>query len=98
MLHHISRTRSQPRAQLIGFVTNRSHSPLRSAAEPDRPARRKDLERAMKKTIEPSFRSKAERESEKALMAQYRELGNPEVVDAVRQQQAAQGQRQPQQG
>lgn len=51
----------------------------------------------MKKIIEPAFKTKAERESERALMAQYRELGNPEVVAAVKQQQAAQAIRQPQQ-
>jgi len=53
----------------------------------------------MQKKPEPSFRSKAERESERVLTAQYRELGNPELVAEIRQRQlqAAQAERQPQQ-
>lgn len=37
----------------------------------------------MKKSVEQPFRSKAEREMERALAAQYRELGNPDLAAAA---------------
>ncbi|MCX5497521.1 hypothetical protein OSH11_22670 [Kaistia dalseonensis] len=40
----------------------------------------------------PHFKSKAEREQDNALQAQYRELGNPELVAAIKQQKKAQPQ------
>lgn len=44
----------------------------------------------MTKTIEQPFKSKAERELERALTAKYRDLGNPELLAAMKQQQASQ--------
>lgn len=40
----------------------------------------------------PNFKSQAQREQESALKAQYRELGNPELVAAIKQQKKAQPQ------
>lgn len=34
----------------------------------------------------PQFKSKAQREQEKDLRAKYGELGNPELVEAIKQQ------------
>jgi hypothetical protein len=37
----------------------------------------------------PQFRSKAQREQDIDLQAKYRELGNPELVAAIKQQKSA---------
>jgi hypothetical protein len=56
-----------------------------------RPARPADSdEEIMDKLKDRPFRSKKELELERALEAQYRSLGNEEVVAAIRQQQASQ--------
>lgn len=38
----------------------------------------------------PQFKSKAQREQESDLRAKYRELGNPELVEALKQQKKTQ--------
>ena len=38
----------------------------------------------------PQFKSKAQREQERDLRAKYRELGNPELVEALKQQKKTQ--------
>ena len=45
----------------------------------------------MKKTVDQPFRSKAEREMERALTSRYREIGNPELAAEIRREKQLQG-------
>lgn len=54
-----------------------------------------DYRRIMAKQEHPQFKSRAQREQEQDLRAKYGELGNPELVEALKHQKRKE-QRQPQ--